>query len=343
MCKHPLKGFQIGFHISGKPEYKITSFAADHVEKLSNKWIVCMDSFVSPHAEKVQREFVEIPCGKCIDCRLQYSREWADRCMLELKYHDPSECWFLTLTYDDEHIHDFGHDIFPGSLRLKDLQDFLKRLRDHVYRDFEGKKIRFYACGEYGSSTYRPHYHLICYSLPLPDARFFCMSKGGYPLYTSEYLSSIWQNGFVNFGRVNWNTCAYTARYVLKKASGIKPDDYIDQGLVPEFVTMSRKPGIGYKYFEDNHLKIFENDEIFFCSDDGGRKAKPSKYYKRKFSELYPDLADKKKEARKEVAECNKELKLLKTDLNYEELLEVEECYMSQKTKILKNRGLSYV
>lgn len=330
MCVHPLKGFVIGKTDNGKDKYKITSYKVDHVELRNGIW-TCADSFfASSGAEKVVREFTEVPCGKCIDCRLQYSREWADRCMLEMKYHDPDECWFLTLTYDDEHIRDYGHDIFPGMLYKPDFQDFMKRLRDHIYRDYV-RKIRFFACGEYGTQTFRPHYHAIIYGMPLKDMKLLSYSKKGFPLYTSEYLNDIWKNGYVVVGKVSWDTCAYTARYVLKKASGIKPDDYIDQGLTPEFVLMSRKPGIGALYFDENYKKIYENDEIFFSGDAGGRKAKPPKYFDKRLEVIDEGWYKSIKSKRKDTAIATRILKLARTDLDYEQLLEVEE-------KIIKNR-----
>lgn len=332
MCKHPLKGFVIGKTENGKDKMLIRSYKVDHVELRNGSWNDAYGPFASIYADRIIRKYTEIPCGRCIDCRLQHSREWADRCMLELKYHDPKECWFITLTYDDDHIHDFGHDIFPGMLYKPDFQDFMKRLRDHVYRDYN-KYLRYFACGEYGSRSARPHYHLIVYSLPLPDIKFFGKTKLGYPLYTSEYVEKIWQKGYVKIGTVSWDTCAYTARYVLKKATGMSPDDYIAQGLEPEFVTMSRKPGIGALYFDDHYKEIYETDEIFFSSDTGGRKGKPSKYFDRRLEQIDPDWLKEVKEKRKEKAIKTKEMKLARTDLEYEELLEVEENVLKRRVK----------
>ena len=129
MCKHPLKGFKIGLTVNGKPNYKIVPYSTDHIELRSGIWMKCLNNFVSPYAEKVVRDFVEIPCGKCVDCRLQYSRQWADRCMYELQYYNKEECWFLTITYDDDNIMDIGSDLFSGTLLKSDLSSFMKNLR----------------------------------------------------------------------------------------------------------------------------------------------------------------------------------------------------------------------
>ena len=348
MCTSPLKAFKIGINANGKDILKITSYQVEYLVRFGDTFSYVskeeaersmpIDALIYPE-KHIIKDWIEIPCGKCLQCRLQYSREWADRCMLELKSHDPNECWFVTLTYDDDHIHDYGHDIFPGILRKEDFQDFMKRLRDHCYRDFPGKDIRYFMCGEYGSHTFRPHYHAIIYSLPLPDIKPFCKTKKGFQLFESEYVEKIWKNGRVLIGKVSWDTCAYTARYVLKKATGIKPDDYINQGLTPEFTLMSRKPGIGANYFDKNYKKIYDNDEIFFSQDSGGRKSKPPKYFDRRLENIDPDWIKVIKEKRKEAAIASKELRLARTDLEYEDLLEIEDKKIHAKAKALKRES----
>ena len=87
-CYHPLKAFPIGFTQAGKTRYKITPYGVDHVEQYNGTWYCMSDSFRGQYADRCVRDFIEIPCGKCIGCRLEYSRQWANRCMLELGYHD---------------------------------------------------------------------------------------------------------------------------------------------------------------------------------------------------------------------------------------------------------------
>ena len=148
MCKSPLKGFQIGLTEKGKPDYKVVSYHVDHLEKRNGIWRKEYDKFVSPYAEKVVREFTEIPCGHCVECYLNYSMTWANRCMMELTNYEPCECWFLTLTYDEEHMltldYDVPDDLKPlnknglpvtlGTLWKDDLQRFWKRLRQYIPR-----------------------------------------------------------------------------------------------------------------------------------------------------------------------------------------------------------------
>ena len=130
-------------------------------------------------------DVIQVPCGQCIGCRLEYARVWATRCWHESLMHDQS--YFVTLTYDDDHLKTF-------SLVPEDLTNFFKRLRNY-------KKIRYYACGEYGDKNGRPHYHAIIFGLSLNDLRAFSINKFGDPLYRSPFLSDIWSNGFVTIGK----------------------------------------------------------------------------------------------------------------------------------------------
>ena len=102
-CYHPLKAFKIGKRDNGKDYLKICSYAVDHVELDSSGALIPTDlAYVSDRAERVYRDWIQIPCGQCIGCRLDYSRQWADRCLMELQYHKSS--YFVTLTYDDLHV-----------------------------------------------------------------------------------------------------------------------------------------------------------------------------------------------------------------------------------------------
>lgn len=203
-----------------------------------------------------------VPCGKCVGCRLEYSRQWANRCMLELQYHDSA--YFVTLTYDDYHVpRSYYADPETGeaqaslTLDKRDWQLFMKRLRKAHPDD----KIRFFMCGEYGPNTFRPHYHAIIFGLHLDDLVPWSRSDQGYQYYRSESLERAWSVkttfdgidgetcatplapiGYALVGEVTWETCAYTARYIMKKLNGPEAQFYSDFNLQPPFVLMSRKP-----------------------------------------------------------------------------------------------------
>lgn len=93
---------------------------------------------------------LKISCGQCIGCRLERSRDWALRIVQEATLHAQNS--FVTLTYADRHLPSHA------SLRKKHLQDFMKRLRFST-----DAKLRYYACGEYGTTSLRPHYHICLF------------------------------------------------------------------------------------------------------------------------------------------------------------------------------------
>ena len=86
-------------------------------------------------SEAIRQMPIDVPCGQCLGCRLEKSKEWAIRVMNEVRMNEIS-C-FLTLTYNDENLPK------GGTLVKKDLQDFWKRLRDRLYPE----KLRYSACG----------------------------------------------------------------------------------------------------------------------------------------------------------------------------------------------------
>lgn len=203
---------------------------------------------------------VQVPCGQCIGCRLERSRQWAVRCVHEASLY-PRNC-FITLTYDDAHL--------PGiSLVPRDYVLFMKRLRKMF-----GPGIRFFHCGEYGSLNLRPHHHAILFNFDFEDKELWSV-RSGVRLYRSPALESLWPFGFSTIGDVTFESAAYVARYVLKKVTGSDAQDHY-KGRVPEYVTMSRKPGIAYNWFRRYSSDIYPNDYVVIR---GGVKCKPPRYY----------------------------------------------------------------
>lgn len=332
-CYHPLKAFQIGLNPSGKPKFKICSYAVNHVFKNGDSWFASPDAPVSFNFPIVT-DFIEIPCGRCIGCRLEYSRQWANRLMLENSLHDSS--YFVTLTYDNEHLpENFFADpstglAIPNSTLVKrDVQLFLKRLRKAI----EPQHIRFFCAGEYGDKSFRPHYHLIIFGLSLPpdDLSFYKRSSHGDIYYNSRLLSKCWTYGYSVVTQVTWETCAYVARYVCKKYTGAEASLYDNFNCLPPFSLMSRKPGIAKGYYDTHNINL--SDEIIIAP---GRSALVPKYFE-KFIEIdNPDDFLIQKEARKLFSEARKQIKLSQTDLSYEDLLLCEEQSLMNKIKVLR-------
>lgn len=234
---------------------------------------------------------VEVPCGKCIGCRLDYSRQWAIRSTLEARLYEHNH--FITLTYNDDNIP------AGASLNPDDLKTFIKSVRDWFRYNQRFTGIRFFGSGEYGDKSARPHYHLIMYNLPLSDLKRYKRNHENDWLYNSALLEQLWGKGFVVVAPVNFETSAYVARYVTKKVNGpIAKEIYGDR--VPEFSRVSRRPGIGGHYFQLNKADLARFDSVFITTKDGVIAVQQPAYYDRLFGDGI--LTEDKKFERQERA-----------------------------------------
>ncbi len=213
---------------------------------------------------------VVLPCGQCIGCRLERSRQWAIRCYHEARLYDHNA--FVTLTYDDKHLPE------GGTLVLRHFQLFMKRLRKHY-----GAGIRFYGCGEYGDKFGRPHYHVCIFNLEILDLKLHKIRKE-IRFYSSETLDEIWGKGFTLTGDVTFQSAAYVARYILKKINGeeaTKHYETVDLSTgeifqqLPEFTTMSRRPGIGNGWYNKFKTDVYNDDFVIM----DGKKLRAPRYY----------------------------------------------------------------
>lgn len=230
-----------------------------------------------------------VPCGRCDGCLLERSRQWAVRCMHERLMHD--DAYFLTLTYRDDDL--VWGDKYP-TLFKPHLQNFFKRLRNHC-------KVRHFSCGEYGSDNKRPHYHSIVFGLPLSDLTLYRVSDTGSKIYLSPFLTRLWSHGDVFIGDVTFQSCAYVARYTLKKSFGPAADVYKELGIFPEFSTCSLKPGIGASWLDKYFTDVFPRDEFYFEAI----KMKPPRYYLKLLQKSNSSLYDSIMAARKALAMAN--------------------------------------
>lgn len=327
MCTYPLKGFKNGFTQNGKDNLIITSYSVDHIEFVDNRMVKADTKFISPYSSKVLRNFIEVPCGKCMECLLNYSKQWANRMMLEAQDHEHN--YFLTLTYDNDHLH--FNSLGIATLYKKDFQDFMKRLR----RRFEPDIIRFFAAGEYGDHTFRPHYHAIVFGLNIPDLDHFGFSSG-FPVFISDTISSIWKQGHVMIAPISWDTCAYTARYVVKKANHYSKDVYHASNVEPEFCLMSRRPGIAKNYFDEHYKDIYETDQLIFSTPSGGKVSKPPKYFDKCLERLDEEWYNLIKCHRQHIAEVTRATLLFKSKLTYEDICKRRDSALRERTKVLK-------
>ena len=268
---------------------------------------------------------LSLPCGQCIGCRLERSRQWAMRCMHEASLHE-NNC-FITLTYDNTHLPS------DGSLHYKDFQLFIKRLRKKLGHN----RVRYYMAGEYGENFGRPHFHACIFGYDFHDKKLWKRTPSGSLLYRSKDLEILWPFGYSSIGDVNFESAAYVARYIMKKVTGKMAKDHYEEidfesgeivKRVPEFNKMSLKPGIGAKWLEKFKSDVYPHDYVVVR----GKKMKPPKaydkwykndnpfefdeiLYKREISaKLNPDNHDPKRlDAKRQILESR--LLLLKRNL----------------------------
>jgi len=221
---------------------------------------------------------VVIPCGQCVGCRLERSRQWAVRCVHEAAMHD--ENCFITLTYNDNFIDK------QKSLCKRDFVLFMKRLRkrystiDPLY-EYNAHQIRFFHCGEYGDLLQRPHHHACLFGHDFPD-KYLWSKRSGVNLYRSPSLEELWGYGFCTVGDVTFESAAYVARYVVKKITGKSAADHY-AGREPEYVTMSRRPGIAAEWIGRYHDDVYPHDKVVVDRD---LVCKPPRYYDKLFDRI---------------------------------------------------------
>lgn len=284
---------------------------------------------------------LSLPCGQCIGCRLERSRQWAIRVMHEAQSWEDS-C-FVTLTYDDLHVS------VEKSLEYGDFQRFLKRLRKAVFP----VRVRFFACGEYGEeclncqkakrdcccgrwvpTTGRPHFHAAVFGYAFRGDRVpFKKTGGGFMVDRSAQLERLWPLGFSSVGELTFESAAYIARYVTKKVTGDKAEGHyrrVDsetgevRWLQPEFVHMSLKPGIGAEWFKKFGSEVYPLDRVIAR----GVPSKPPKFYDVLFGRTAGDELELVKAGRVERAKARGD--------NSDDRLRVKEVVATARAKFYR-------
>lgn len=165
-------------------------------------------------------------CGQCHPCRINRRRQWMWRQVLESMTHEENA--YVTLTYSE----------MPGngSLQPEHLTLFLKRLRWRI----APKRVRYFAVGEYGEETRRPHYHLSLFGLSgFSDWVGSRQIRSG----CADIVHECWGHGNVDVKPFARETAQYVAGYVVKKMTD--KNDVRLAGRYPEFARMSRMPALG--------------------------------------------------------------------------------------------------
>lgn len=225
---------------------------------------------------------IQLPCGTCILCKKSRALEWARRAQDEASTWEHNS--FLTLTYDARHL---PYDSF---LEPTHLQAFIKRLRAHHTRAnpallrAPGSRLRYLACGEYGETNARPHYHLCLFNCDFADSYLV-----GSQLKESPLVAKLWPKGGHRIGTLTGASANYVAQYTLKKIGSDADQQVTADGAIrpAPFIRASLKPFIGATWIEKFHRDVTHG---YLITD--GHKVPVPRAYQRWLRDATPELAE---------------------------------------------------
>lgn len=223
------------------------------------------------HTKYLAKQDITVPCGHCAFCMATRRSDWALRIHYEKRQHLDAK--FITLTYANPHLK-WQHG--KSQLEKRDLQLYLKILRK------KGHTIRYYAIGEYGSRTYRPHYHILLFGT-----------------ITEQAIRDNWKFGQVHIGTVTQKSIMYCLGYMINGKHWT-----MTHGRKRPFCTMSRRPGLGNGYLTTAMIEWHKSGRKNYALLDGVKRHLP-RYYKEKiFSKIDRvriAVRDQKEHFKKEV------------------------------------------
>lgn len=217
------------------------------------------------------------PCENCIECRLEYARQLAVRCVHEAEIHEKNT--FITCTYSDQNL-------TSPILQYRDFQLFIKRLRNETNDPFG-----YVVTGEYGEINKRPHWHALLFNYQFPDLEYLRTSELGDKLYKSNLLEKLWGKNDPKrkpneIGDVTFHSAGYVARYSAKKL--VHDFDFNDN--FKPIHKRSSKHAIGKKYLEKHWESMLQLGNIMILNKDGSHQtcAFP-RYYTKWMKENHPE------------------------------------------------------
>jgi len=243
-----------------------------------------------------------LPCGVCEGCLSQRSMLRGIQIACELKT-TIGDSYFLTLTYDDDHIPE------NYSLYKPHITNTIKAIRNNQRKINYPHKFRYEQCGEYGGETSRPHHHMAAFNLELTDLVLYSDNGGKYSSYTSEQMQKYWPYGQVVIIPLHLANCLYIAQHSDKKIANTTPNHElrildpetgeIITDRVPEYSTRSSKPAIGAEWYRQyGHTDLYNTDSIV-CD---GKEYKIPRFFDKLLKRQNPKLYEEIKQARQDKA-----------------------------------------
>jgi len=205
----------------------------------------------------IAKNDIMAPCGRCAFCGATKRSDWALRLHYEQKLHYGSK--FVTLTYANNEL-TWSKNV--PQLNKRDVQLYLKRLRK------AGHKFRYFLVGEYGSQTFRPHYHIILFG-DVPD----------------KAIEKAWGKGHCHIGKVTSASIMYCLGYIVN-GKGWKMKHH----RTPPFTTMSRGrgkiKGLGFNYLTPAMIAWHKSERKNYAIIDGEKRHLPRYYKEKLFSKI---------------------------------------------------------
>lgn len=334
-CYKPL----IRFYVPDNPQASghIYTFRRFAIERAKNPKLTYEDLIY-------RKDVMLIPCGQCIGCKIQKRQDWATRIEMEAKTWPKESVWFVTLTYDNEHIPGVNHEtgeVIRGAMYLRrkkepelainqtlwyeDIQNFLKRLR----KAYSGR-LRYFVAGEYGERTGRPHYHMILFNYQPEKLEPYSKVKPDEYMVDSR-ITKCWGLGIHNLINPTQGGYSYVAGYITKKFDD-ETLEHIKNGLQPPFAQMSRDPGLGYKYYQEHKEEIWKKGYIQL--DNGKRASIPRYFQEMQRIEDPRVLWELKKQNQQRAIDKTKDM-LGRTDVPYEDYLKAKEQAVKKSRKAM--------
>jgi len=244
------------------------------------------------------RPELELPCGRCMDCKVRRTQDWVTRVTHETTLHD--DACFLTLTFSDDGLalRELQHGTHRYDLDMGDWQRFAKRLRKELKK--RGRPgIRYFQVGEYGDEEKRPHYHALIFGEAFRGDGEKWKDENGHPAWLSTIIEKCWPYGFHEIKEATPESIAYVCKYVQKKLYGEKKERQqkridCETGeeitVRPELASMSRGgrtgKGIGHGWWKEFGNEVFPDDFVILK----GKKVPVPRYYFKQLEAEAPDL-----------------------------------------------------
>lgn len=231
---------------------------------------------------------IQIPCGYCLNCRVDRRNQWSDRCKWELKNRLCGA--FVTLTYDDVHIADVTTrspvtEKLQSSLQYKHVTDFIARLRKYVKRHSEINGVlcqpdfSYLYVGEYGENGQvfdRPHFHVLFFGLDFAFMR--------------KIMTKEWYFGFIDVLPILDGGINYVLKYLDKQLFGDMAKKKYDIHLLAR-PRQGQSKSFGASLYVAKKQEILDNNLTY--QSGHVRRPVPMYYKKKLFGDDFSRWNDK--------------------------------------------------